>query len=77
MKAILYKKGGRANAVYTDVPEPVVGDKDVLIRVYASDICRPADAAHDGGYSVFGKYPLIPGHECSCTVRKQATENKR
>ncbi len=63
MQAILYEKGGRANAVYTEVPAPVVGDKDVLIRVYATDICRPADAAHDGGYSVFGKYPLIPGHE--------------
>ena len=31
MKAILYKKGGRANAVYTDVPEPVVGDKDLSL----------------------------------------------
>ena len=70
MKAILYKKGGRDNAVYTDVPEPVVGDKDVLIRVYASDICRPADAAHDGGYSVFGKYPLIPGHEYAGIVEQ-------
>lgn len=63
MKAILYKKGGRENAVYTDVPEPVLKDTDVLIRVYATDICRPADCAHDGGYSVFGRYPLIPGHE--------------
>ena len=63
MKAILYQKGGRENAIYTDVPEPVPGDHDVLIRVYASNICRPADMAHDGGYSSFGRYPLIPGHE--------------
>ena len=70
MKAILYKKGGRANACVAEVPEPVVGDKDVLIRVYASDICRPADAAHDGGYSAFGKYPLIPGHEYAGIVEK-------
>ena len=63
MKAILYKKGGRANASFTEVPEPVVGPGDVLIKVYASCICRPADCAHDGGYSVFGRYPLVPGHE--------------
>lgn len=63
MKAILYEKGGRENAYYSDVPEPTVGDRDILIRIYATGICKPADAAHDGGYSVFGKYPLIPGHE--------------
>lgn len=68
MKAILYKKGGRENAVFTDVPDPVVGPNDVLARVYASYICRPADCAHDGGYSVFGRYPLIPGHEWSGIV---------
>ena len=70
MKAILYNKGGRANACVTEVPDPTVGDKDVLIRVYASDICRPADAAHDGGYSAFGKYPLVPGHEYAGIVEK-------
>ena len=63
MKAICYKKGGRANASYTDVPEPVLKKDDVLIRVYAACICKPADCAHDGGYSAFGAYPLIPGHE--------------
>ena len=41
MKAILYKKGGRANASCTEVPDPVLTKDDVLIRVYASCICRP------------------------------------
>ncbi len=68
MKAILYKKGGRANASCVDVPDPVLNKDDVLIRVYASYICRPADCAHDGGYSVFGRYPLIPGHEYAGVV---------
>lgn len=68
MKAILYKQGGRANAEYTDVPDPCCGDRDVLIRVYATDICKPADFAHDGGYSVFGRYPLVPGHEYAGVV---------
>ncbi len=68
MKAILYSKGGRANAACVEVPDPVVGDTDILVRVYASYICRPADCAHDGGYSVFGRYPLIPGHEWAGVV---------
>lgn len=70
MKAILYQKGGRENARFTDVSDPICGDKDVLIRVYASCICKPADFAHDGGYSVFGKYPLIPGHEYAGIVEE-------
>ena len=68
MKAILYRKGGRAYAEFTDVPDPTPGANDVLVRVYASYICKPADCAHDGGYSVFGRYPLIPGHEWSGIV---------
>lgn len=43
MKAVLYKKGGRDNALFTEVPDPVCGPEDVLIRVYASAICKPAD----------------------------------
>lgn len=68
MEAILYTKGGRENAALVEVPDPAVGRDDVLIKVYASCICRPADCAHDGGYSVFGRYPLIPGHEYAGVV---------
>ena len=77
MKAILFKKGGRENASYTDVPDPVLKNTDVLIRVYASDICKPADAAHYGGYSVFGSYPLIPGHEYAGIVEAIGKDVRR
>ena len=70
MKAVLYEKGGRENARIADVPIPEVGDEEILIKVYATCICKPADFAHDGGYSVFGRYPLIPGHEFSGIVEK-------
>ncbi len=77
MKAILYQAGGRANAAFTEVPDPVCGDREVLIRVYATDICKPADFAHDGGYSVFGRYPLIPGHEYAGVVEAVGREVAR
>lgn len=76
MKAILYKKGGRANAEFTDLPDPILKRNDLLVRVYASCICKPADFAHDGGYSVFGKYPLVPGHEWSGIVEAVGEEVK-
>ena len=74
MKAVLYEKGGRANASIADVPIPEIGDEEILIKVYATCICKPADFAHDGGYSVFGRYPLIPGHEFSGIVEKTGKE---
>lgn len=63
MKALLYKKGGRENAFIGQVPDPVYSDTQVLIRVMACGICKPADSGHDRGTSMLGEYPVVPGHE--------------
>ena len=63
MKALLYKSGGRDNAEICQVPVPVCKDTQVLIRVMACGICKPADSSHDNGTSMLGEYPVIPGHE--------------
>lgn len=68
MRALVYEKGGRANAVIREVPAPVCGDGQVLVRVMASCICKPADSRHDSGTSMMGAYPVIPGHEFSGVV---------
>ena len=63
MKALLYKSGGRDNAEISQVPVPVCKDTQVLIRVMACGICKPADSSHDNATSMLGEYPVIPGHE--------------
>lgn len=63
MKALLYKKGGRANAGICQVPDPICAENQVLVRVMACGICTPADSGHDRGDSILGQYPVIPGHE--------------
>ena len=70
MKALLYQKPGRANGGIVEVPDPVCGDGQVLIRVMACGICKPADTSHDRAGAVLGRYPVIPGHEFSGIVEK-------
>ncbi len=63
MKALVYNKGGRANAEIKQVPDPICAENQVLIRVMSCVICKPGDAGHDYGNSILGQYPVIPGHE--------------
>ena len=68
MKALVYDKGGRANAAIREVPAPQCGEDQVLVRVLACCICKPADSRHDNGTSMMGEYPVIPGHEFAGVV---------
>lgn len=74
MKALLYKKGGRANASICQVPDPVVTENQVLVRVMACGICTPADSGHDKGTSMLGEYPVVPGHEFAGIVEAVGSE---
>ena len=70
MKALLYKKPGRVNGGVVEVPEPSCGEEQVIIRVKACGICKPADTSHDRQGAVLGRYPVIPGHEFSGVVER-------
>ena len=70
MKALLYKKPGRVNGGVVEVPEPPCGEEQVIIRVKACGICKPADTSHDRQGAVLGRYPVIPGHEFSGVVER-------
>ncbi len=63
MKAVVYDKPGRANGSVKEIPRPVCGDNDVLIKVMACGICKPAESSHDRTGSLLGVYPAVPGHE--------------
>jgi L-iditol 2-dehydrogenase len=54
---------------YTDVPDPAVGDEDVLVRVKACGICGSDVAGHTGKT---GRRlpPLIMGHEAAGVVER-------
>ena len=65
MKAVVYEKPGRANGSVKEIPRPVCGDNDVLIKVMACGICKPAESSHDRTGSLLGVYPAVPGHEFS------------
>ena len=67
MKALLYTKPYTFE--YTDVPDPAVGDDDVLVRVKACGICGSDVAGHTGKT---GRRlpPLIMGHEAAGVVER-------
>lgn len=64
MKALYYEKPLRENASIREMPDPVCGSHDIVIRVMSCSICHGVEADHEapGGSSCSG-YPLIPGHE--------------
>ena len=70
MKALVYKNGGREYASVKDVPVPIIAENQVLVKVMACGICKPAESRHDNGTSMMGEYPVIPGHEFSGIVEK-------
>jgi len=67
VKALLYTKPYTFE--YIDVPDPTVGDEDVLVRVKACGICGSDVAGHTGKT---GRRlpPLIMGHEAAGIVEK-------
>jgi len=67
VKALLYTEP--YTFAYTDVPDPTVGDEDVLVRVKACGICGSDVAGHTGKT---GRRlpPLIMGHEAAGVVER-------
>lgn len=81
MKAVIKKDYGPYELEYTEIPKPVVGENDVLIKVKAAAIC----GSDLGLYydTVEGKtvdYPIVIGHEFAgeiCETGKNVTRWKK
>jgi L-iditol 2-dehydrogenase len=67
LKALLYTKPYTFE--YTDVPDPTVGDDDVLVRVKACGICG-SDVHGHTGQTGRRLPPLIMGHEAAGVVER-------
>lgn len=68
MKAVRLVAPGRPLALH-DVPVPVPGPDDALIRVHAAGICH-SDAHYRAGTSPAGPLPLALGHEVAGVVER-------
>lgn len=73
MKALVYTKP--YHLVYTDFPDPVVGEHDVLIRVLACGICG-SDVHGYTGKTGRRIPPLIMGHEAAGMVEEVGNQVK-
>lgn len=73
MKALLLKE--YKNIEFTDVPEPEIGNQDVLVRVHACGICGSDIHGYDGST---GRRipPLVMGHEASGVIEAVGSEVK-
>ena len=67
MRAVLVDKDG-GKPVVAEIPVPVPGKGEVLVKMHASPI-NPSDLAFlAGGYGIKKPYPVVPGFEGSGTV---------
>lgn len=61
MKALYYTEAGKGSV--TEVPDPVCGDDQVVIRVKSASICKGVEVGHAKDGTGLSVYPVIPGHE--------------
>jgi 2-desacetyl-2-hydroxyethyl bacteriochlorophyllide A dehydrogenase len=67
MKAFVIDAPGQTS--FIDVPEPALGNGDVLLRVRTVGYCG-TDLSTYRGVNPLVSYPRIPGHELGCTIEK-------
>lgn len=64
MRAVVYAAPKRFSV--REVPDPVIGPGDALVRPTLSGVCGTDLHIHDGGF--FAAFPLTPGHEITGEV---------
>ena len=65
MKAIIIREPGIVESV--EIPDPVVSDESILIKVSALGLCG-SDLTTYRGLNPMVSYPRIPGHEIAGTI---------
>ncbi len=71
MRAIVFS--GRGQSSLEDVPDPIPGPRDVVVRVEAVGICGTDIHVLDGEFAPT-VFPIIPGHETSGVVEAVGDE---
>ena len=71
MKALCFDTFGNSDVLYYgDVPEPVCGENDVLLRTKAIGLNFADTYRRRGNYHLLGKAPFIAGYEAASTVER-------
>ncbi|MEV6648776.1 NADP-dependent oxidoreductase [Amycolatopsis sp. NPDC051371] len=72
MKAFVVEKYGKDTVRAAEVPEPAVGDRDVLVRVHATSINPLDKMVRNGEFKQLLKYktPFVLGHDVAGVVTK-------
>ncbi|MGW0947888.1 NADP-dependent oxidoreductase [Streptomyces sp. NPDC002623] len=72
MKAFVVEKYGKDGARAADVPEPTLGDRDVLVRVSATSINPLDKMVRNGEFKQLLKYkaPFVLGHDVAGVVTR-------
>ncbi len=71
MRAVVFAEPGSFSV--TEVPDPVAGPRDVVVRVEAVGMCGTDIHVLDGDFAPT-VYPIIPGHETSGVVESVGSE---
>lgn len=74
MKALILK--GDRQFVYTDMPKPVPGEKEVLIQIKAASVCG-SDITGIDGSTGRRRPPIIMGHEASGIIEETGNKATR
>jgi len=72
MKAFVVEKYGKDGAYAAEVPEPAVGDRDILVRVSATSINPLDKMVRNGEFKQLLKYkaPFVLGHDVAGVVAR-------
>lgn len=72
MKAFVVEKYGKDGVRAAEVPEPAVGDRDVLVRVSAAGVNPLDKMVRNGEFKLLLKYklPFVLGHDVSGVVTR-------
>lgn len=70
MKALVINAPGETSCI--EVPDPKLGENDVLLRVRVVGFCG-TDLNTFRGVNPLVDYPRIPGHELACTIEEVGT----
>src|SRR3982751_566812 len=80
MKAFILERYGKTNSVRAgDMPDPAVGDDDVLIQIHAASV-NPLDVKiRDGAFKLILPYrlPLILGNDLAGVVVRVGSRVRR